>query len=84
MQKEKDHAASGLLKAKKLVIETTDKVQAEKDKIHLVEVQNEKNSIDYRTLQNNREELTVLLDSVSFIFSCTEKSILTMIVGFKS
>lgn len=65
MQKEKDHAASGLLKAKKLVIETTDKVQAEKDKIHLVEVQNEKNSIDYRTLQNNREELTVLLDSVS-------------------
>jgi hypothetical protein len=84
LQKEKDHAASGLLKAKKLVIETTDKVQAEKDKIHLVEVQNEKNSIDYRTLQNNREELTVLLDSVSFIFSCTEKSILTMIVGFKS
>lgn len=65
MQTEKDNAAKGLVKAKKLVVETTDKVQAEKDKIHLVEVQNEKNAIDYRTLQKYREEITVLLDSVS-------------------
>lgn len=65
MQTEKDHAASGLKKATVLVAETTEKVQIEKDKIHEVEVQNEKYAVEYRTLQKYREDLGLLLDQVS-------------------
>lgn len=65
MKKERDHAKDGLKKAQKLVEETQVKVQAEVDKIHEVELQNEKYSIDYRQLQKYREDITLLLDSVS-------------------
>lgn len=68
MQSEKDHAQVGLKKANQLVIETTEKVQIEKDKIHEVEVQNEKYAVEYRSLQKYREDLCLLLDQVSLNF----------------
>lgn len=63
MQSEKDRTLLGLKKAQDLADESEKGVQAEKDKIHDVELKNEKNSIDYRNLQKYREELTLLLDS---------------------
>jgi hypothetical protein len=56
-----------LEKANTLVVETEQKVQVEKDKIHDVEVKNEKYAIDYRQLEKYREDITVLLDSVSIL-----------------
>lgn len=67
MQVEKDRAKEGLVKANALVAETEKKVQDEKDKIHDVEIKNEKYSVDYRSLQKYREDISVLLDSVSCI-----------------
>ncbi|KAG2197885.1 hypothetical protein INT47_003554 [Mucor saturninus] len=64
LQAEKDHAASGLKKATDLVAESTLKVQSEKDKIHEVEVQNEKYAIEYRTLQKYREDLDDLFNGM--------------------
>ncbi|KAI7905294.1 uncharacterized protein BX663DRAFT_502378 [Cokeromyces recurvatus] len=63
LKTEKQQAEKGLKKAKELVSETEKQVQAEKDKIHTVELQNEKYSIDYRNLEKYREEMTVLLDN---------------------
>lgn len=72
MQAEKDRAKEGLKKANVLVAETEKKVQEEKDKIHDVEIKNEKYSVDYRSLQKYREDISVLLDSVSVYFlECT-------------
>lgn len=48
------------------MIETSEKVQEEKDKIHEVEVLNEKYAVEYRTLQKYREDVSLLLDEVSF------------------
>lgn len=44
--------------------EAEHKVQVEKDKIQKVETENEKYSVDHRTLEVYRQELTELLDSV--------------------
>ncbi|KAI8646563.1 hypothetical protein BD408DRAFT_409875 [Parasitella parasitica] len=63
LQAEKDRATEGLKKANALVLETEKKVQEEKDKIHEVEISNEKYSVDYRSLQKYREDISVLLDS---------------------
>ncbi|KAG2194546.1 hypothetical protein INT46_009201 [Mucor plumbeus] len=63
LQAEKDRAKEGLKKANTLAAETEKKVQEEKDKIHDVEIKNEKYSVDYRTLQKYREDISVLLDS---------------------
>ncbi|KAK4520732.1 uncharacterized protein ATC70_006611 [Mucor velutinosus] len=63
LQAEKDRAKEGLIKANALVAETEKKVQEEKDKIHDVEIKNEKYSVDYRSLQKYREDVSVLLDS---------------------
>jgi hypothetical protein len=68
LQAEKDRVQKGLGKANGLVIETEQKVQIEKDKIHDVEVKNEKYAIDHRQLQKYREDITVLLDSVSVVY----------------
>jgi hypothetical protein len=68
LQAEKDRAKEGLKKANTLAAETEKKVQEEKDKIHDVEIKNEKYSVDYRTLQKYREDISVLLDSVSTYF----------------
>lgn len=54
---------AGLKKAQELAAESEKDVQVEKDKIHDIEIKNEKHAIDYRNLQKYREELTVLLDS---------------------
>ncbi|KAI8091446.1 uncharacterized protein B0P05DRAFT_527547 [Gilbertella persicaria] len=62
IQSEKDRTQKGLEKAKVLVAETEEKVRQENDKIHQVEVQNEKYAVDYRELQKYREEFLVLLD----------------------
>ncbi|KAI8079186.1 hypothetical protein BDF21DRAFT_493827 [Thamnidium elegans] len=64
LQQEKDRSEVGLKKAKQLVIETEEKVQEEKDKIHEVEVQNEKYTVEYRTLQKYREDVTLMLDEI--------------------
>ena len=75
LQAEKDRAKEGLKKANVLVAETEKKVQEEKDKIHDVEIKNEKYSVDYRSLQKYREDISVLLDSVSVYFlECTRCS----------
>lgn len=68
MQAEKDRAQEGLKKANALAAETEKKVQEEKDKIHEVEIKNEKYSVDYRSLQKYREDVSVLLDSVGCIY----------------
>lgn len=65
MQAEKDRTQQCLEKANELVVETEQKVQIEKDKIHDVEVKNEKYAVDYRELEKYREDITVLLDDVS-------------------
>ncbi|KAI8349229.1 hypothetical protein EDC96DRAFT_520369 [Choanephora cucurbitarum] len=62
VQAEKDRTQKGLEKAKSLVEETEKKVQVETDKIHEVEVQNEKYAVDHRELQKYREEISSLLD----------------------
>ncbi|KAI9361488.1 hypothetical protein BD770DRAFT_425826 [Pilaira anomala] len=64
LQQEKERSVEGLKKAKLLVIETSEKVQEEKDKIHEVEVLNEKYAVEYRTLQKYREDVSLLLDEV--------------------
>lgn len=67
MQQEKDRSEVCLKKAKQLVTETEEKVQDEKDKIHEVEVQNEKYTVEYRTLQKYREDVTLMLDEVCVV-----------------
>ncbi|GAA5796037.1 hypothetical protein HPULCUR_001404 [Helicostylum pulchrum] len=64
LQQEKDRSEVCLKKAKQLVTETEEKVQDEKDKIHEVEVQNEKYTVEYRTLQKYREDVTLMLDEI--------------------
>jgi hypothetical protein len=64
LQEEKDRAQKGIKKSNELLREAEHKVQVEKDKIHQVETENEKYSVDHRTLEVYRQELTELLDSV--------------------
>ncbi|KAI8376417.1 uncharacterized protein BYT42DRAFT_574518 [Radiomyces spectabilis] len=62
---ERDRARKGLQKAEELVLEARDKVENMNDQIKDVETPNEKNEVDYRTLQKYREDLTTLLDNLA-------------------
>ncbi|KAG1415058.1 hypothetical protein G6F58_006661 [Rhizopus delemar] len=72
LQEEKDRAQKGIKKSNELLREAEHKVQVEKDKIHQVETENEKYSVDHRTLEVYRQELTELLDSEGDVFSNQE------------
>ncbi|KAI8371108.1 hypothetical protein BD560DRAFT_396133 [Blakeslea trispora] len=62
VESEKERTRKGLQLAKSNVEETEKKVQLKNDKIHEVEVQNEKYAVDHRELLKYREEISSLLD----------------------
>lgn len=66
LPEEKDRAQKGIKKSKEILKETEFKVEVEQEKIRKVETENEKYSVDHRTLESYRDELTELLDSVSY------------------
>lgn len=63
LPEEKDRAQKGIKKSKEILKETEFKVEVEQEKIRKVETENEKYSVDHRTLESYRDELTELLDS---------------------
>ncbi|CAO3666972.1 unnamed protein product [Rhizopus microsporus] len=62
LREDKDRAHKGIQKAKELLKEAEEKVQTEEDKIQEIETRNEKYSVDHRTLEVYRQEVTELLD----------------------
>ncbi|KAI9258271.1 pseudouridine synthase [Sporodiniella umbellata] len=63
LAEEKDRTQKGIKKSHEILKETEARVKIEEEKVRKVEVENEKYSVDQRTLTNYREDLTELLDS---------------------
>ncbi|KAG2178361.1 hypothetical protein INT44_001513, partial [Umbelopsis vinacea] len=65
LERQKEAADKGLLKARGMEAEAKAKVDAIKDKLSDIERDNEKNAIDHRTLLRYREEVDSLFEPVS-------------------